>query len=359
MIFKIIFFILILNKSIFKTYSLKGISSWVNLYIFFVDKMELDIAIQKYIKYRLYVQKLAKSWVINDRGALERFNQYLFTKYSKILDLNEIKFDDFIDYSEFLATAEFRRWRSQWKKIKLSHNSRVNHQRKIRLFFKRCYQNKFMNIDFRDIQIWNIKRRENASILSHDEIKQFFEFASQWKHRLTAVRDELLFRLAYYTWLRRNEILNLTFEQLLCDNQFQIIGKLDRSRTVYFDDESKIKELALELKYLYSKEFKSDYSSENDFVFRSTSSSNHWEQLWRWMIYLILLKYKKKIWIDPKRRLTLHSFRHTFATTLLENWANLREVQLLLWHASLKTTAFYTHISTTRLRACSSLLHLS
>ena len=64
--------------------------------------MELDIALNKYIKYRLYVQKINKISIYNDRGALTRFNQFLFTKYSKTLDLDEITLDDFIEYSEFL-----------------------------------------------------------------------------------------------------------------------------------------------------------------------------------------------------------------------------------------------------------------
>jgi len=317
--------------------------------------MELDIALNKYIKYRLYVQKINKISIYNDRGALTRFNQFLFTKYSKTLDLDEITLDDFIEYSEFLWTAEFRRWKSKAKKVKLCHNSLVNHQQRIRLFFKWCYQNKFMKTDFRDLKVWNIERREKASILSHEEILQFFNLARQNEDKMRGVRDELLFRVAYFTWLRRNEILDLTFEQIFSDNQFQIIWKRARARTVYFDEESQIKQLAFELKYIYTKKFWNDW---NDFVFRACSSNNHWKQLGRSTIYLTLLEYKRRLWIDPKRRLTLHSFRHTFATTLLENWANLREVQMLLGHASLKTTAFYTHISSMRLRSCSQLLHL-
>ena len=326
------------------------------IYIFFSDKMKLDIAIQKFIKYRNFVQKISQISKNNDRGALSRFHEFLFTKYSRVVDVEEISFDDFIDYSEFMGTATFRRWRSLAKKVKLSHNSIVKHQQIVRIFLKRCYQNKLLQTDFGCLKIWKIERRENASVLSHDEIKQFFELAEQNTNKTIWIRDSLLFRVAYYTWLRRTEILNLTFEQLLCDDQFQLIGKNARARTVYFDSESRIRELALELRYLYSKIFPMDW---NDFVFRSVANQTFWKQLSQGSVYFILMNYKKKIWIDPNRRLTLHSFRHTFATTLLENWANLREVQVLLGHASIRTTEFYTHIPTIKLRACSSLLHLS
>ena len=318
--------------------------------------MELDIAIQKFIKYRIYVQRISQNSRSCDKWALKRFHEFMFTKYSRIVDVEEITFDDFVDYSEFMETHEFRRWRSLAKKVKLSHNSIVKHQQIIRTFLKWCYCNKFIETDFWNMKVWNIERRENISVLSHDEIKQFFEVAEQNEKRIVWIRDSLLFRVAYYTWLRRTEILNLTFEQLLCNDQFQLIGKKARARTVYFDKESRIKELALELKYLYSKEFWFDW---NDFVFRSVAYPKHWSQLSNWSVYFILINYKTKIWIDPNRRLTLHSFRHTFATTLLENGANLREVQLLLWHSSIHSTEIYTHIPTIKLRACSQLLHLS
>ena len=320
--------------------------------------MELDIAIQKFFRYRAYVQKVSQDSKSLDKSALTRFHQFLFTKYSRVVDVAEISFDDFVDYSEFMGTHEFNRWRSFAKKVKLSHNSIVKHQQIVRLFLKWCFFNKFTDNDFSFLKVWNIKRLENASILSHDEIKRFFEEAENNECKIVWIRDSLLFRVAYYTWLRRREILNLTFEQLLSDDQFQIIGKRASTRTVYFDEESKIRQLALELKYLYSKHIKSDIYFWNDFVFRSLSYSTCWKKLSSWSIYFVLMNYKKKIWIDPKRRLTLHSFRHTFATTLLENGANIREVQILLGHSSLATTSFYTHIPAEKLKSCSTLLHI-
>lgn len=326
------------------------------IYIFFNDKMKLDIAIQKYIKYRTFIQKLSSNCVIADNGALRRFNEFTFTKYSYIPDLEEISLDDFIDYAEVLSNSTFHRWKYGAKTCRLTHNSICNHQRRIRAFFRWCYYNQFMKQDFSRLQTGRVKKQESVSILTHEEVKQFFEVARTKKRKFIAVRDELLFRIAYFTWLRRNEILNLKFEQLLSDEQFQIVWKMAKSRTVYFDEESKIRQLALELKFQYEKNF---WNDGNDYVFRALSTRCTEEHIGRSTIYLMLIDYKNKIWIDPHRRLTLHSFRHTFASTLLENGANIREVQVLLWHSSLKSTAIYTHISTDRLKACSSLLHLS
>lgn len=326
-------------------------------YLFcFLIKMKIDFAVEKYLKYRKFVEKITTNTLKLHRGALTRFVQFLFVQRSEIPDLDEIWLDDVIEYCEFLETAEFSRWRGYWKKIHLSHNTQVTHQHCIQGFFKRCYVSRLMNAEIYHIPIAKFKKTE-LSYLSHDEVEQFFEITKTSRDPVKRVRDELLFRIAYFTGLRKTEILNLTFDQILEDGQFQIQWKMDRKRTVFFDSESKIRELALELKYLYIKnENKRRVQEEKDYVFLITAWQSRWRKLWRGWVFVLLDDYKRKLWIS--RRLTLHSFRHTFATTLLNNWADLREVQLLLWHQSLNSTQVYTHISLDKLKGCAALLHL-
>lgn len=326
-------------------------------YLFcFLIKMKIDFAVEKYLKYRKFVEKITTNTLKLHRGALTRFVQFLFVQRSEIPELDEIWLDDVIEYCEFLETAEFSRWRGYWKKIHLSHNTQVTHQHCIQGFFKRCYVSRLMNAEIYHIPIAKFKKTE-LSYLSHDEVEQFFEITKTSRDPVKRVRDELLFRIAYFTGLRKTEILNLTFDQILEDGQFQIQWKMDRKRTVFFDSESKIRELALELKYLYIKnENKRRVQEEKDYVFLITAWQSRWRKLWRGWVFVLLDDYKRKLWIS--RRLTLHSFRHTFATTLLNNWADLREVQLLLWHQSLNSTQVYTHISLDKLKGCAALLHL-
>lgn len=318
--------------------------------------MKIDFAIEKYLKYRKFVEKISTNTLKLHRWALTRFVQFLFAERSEIPDLDEIWLDDLIEYCEFLETAEFTRGRWYWKKIHLSHNTQVAHQHCLQKFFKRCYISRMMDSEIYHIPVARFKKTE-LSYLSHDEVEQFFDITKTSKDPIKRVRDELLFRIAYFTGLRKTEILNLTFEQILEDGQFQIQWKMDKKRTVFFDDESKIKQLALELKYLYIKnESKRRFTEEKDYVFLVTAWQSRGLKLWRGWVYVLLDEYKRKLWIN--RRLTLHSFRHTFATTLLNNGADLREVQLLLWHQSIASTQVYTHISVDRLRNCAALLHL-
>ena len=135
-----------------------------------------------------------------------------------------------------------------------------------------------------DSEIFNIPlgkfKRTEISYLTSEEVQNFFDITQTAKNQIKKIRDELLFRIAYFTGLRKSEILNLTFDQLLDNDQFQIQGKMERKRTVFFDNESKIKQLALELKYLYIKnEDKRIHKEDKDYVFLIVAGQDRGKQL--------------------------------------------------------------------------------
>jgi integrase/recombinase XerD len=59
-------------------------------------------------------------------------------------------------------------------------------------------------------------------------------------------------------------------------------------------------------------------------------------------------KYASKAFI--LKNISAHTLRHSFATTLLSNWADLRAIQEMLWHASITTTQVYTHVTNKKLK---------
>ena len=76
--------------------------------------------------------------------------------------------------------------------------------------------------------------------------------------------------------------------------------------------------------------------------------SNRGEALTRNMVFIIIREAVKRVGID--KSVSPHTFRHSFATHLLEGGASIRQVQEMLGHESIETTEIYTHLDTSRLR---------
>lgn len=151
------------------------------------------------------------------------------------------------------------------------------------------------------------------------------------------VRDRAILETLYATGLRVSELVNLKLNDLhLPMNLLQTIGKGDRERIIPISD------VAIDWlnQYLTTTRVRLLHHKTNtDYVFLNA----HGRQLTRQAIWQMIKKYVSLAGI--KRHVTPHTLRHSFATHLLENGADLRIVQELLGHADISTTQIYTHIS--------------
>lgn len=155
------------------------------------------------------------------------------------------------------------------------------------------------------------------------------------------VRNRLIIELLYATGLRVSELTHLSINKIdLVNKEIKVLGKGSKERIVYFGDYAK-KYLNLYLKEarpLLATNRSSDILLLNKNGGDLTSRSV--ENIVNKVVDQAALKHK----ISP------HVLRHTFATDLLNNGADLKSVQELLGHASLSTTQIYTHITSERLR---------
>jgi len=147
-------------------------------------------------------------------------------------------------------------------------------------------------------------------------------------------RDNALFELLFYTGARVGEIVKLNLQDCnLANGYVKFEGKGRRDRIVHLSCSPVTNALDLYLN-LRAKE-----KSEESALFLNVRGR-------RLSVYGIekrVLACASKA--DVKRRITPHVFRHTMATMMLENGADLRSVQEILGHASIRTTQIYTHIS--------------
>ncbi|HUU46107.1 MAG TPA: site-specific tyrosine recombinase XerD [Acidobacteriota bacterium] len=149
------------------------------------------------------------------------------------------------------------------------------------------------------------------------------------------IRDRAILAVLYGCGLRVSEAAHLSLDEVDFESQFvRIRGKGNKERLVPF---GRMTHDALTV-YLDGPRFTGRRGSECDRVFLSRRG----EGLTRMGMWLVVRKAATRV--DLTGRVTPHTFRHSFATHLIEAGADLRSVQMMLGHASVSTTQIYTHL---------------
>ena len=155
-------------------------------------------------------------------------------------------------------------------------------------------------------------------------------------------RNRTILETLYSCGLRVSELCNLKISDLYLEEGFiKVEGKGNKQRLIPISPKA-IRELQLYFIDRNQISIKKDYE---DYVFISKRGTN----ISRIMVFHIIKTLSEAIGL--KKRISPHTFRHSFATHLLEGGANLRAIQCMLGHESIGTTEIYTHIDKNRLRS--------
>ena len=175
--------------------------------------------------------------------------------------------------------------------------------------------------------------------MSKEEIKLVF-------NQLSSVKYKAIFLILYSAGLRISELLNLKLYDI--DSKRMVItvrnGKCSKDRTVMLSSKC----LSVLREY-----YRSCLIKPKSYLFFGSSPDK--PQHPRWVQHVINLAGKKA---GLKKNITCHTLRHCFATHLLENKVDVRRIQLLMGHGSLKTTSIYMHISASYINETKSPLDL-
>ncbi|HIR63135.1 MAG TPA: site-specific tyrosine recombinase XerD [Candidatus Coprenecus avistercoris] len=175
--------------------------------------------------------------------------------------------------------------------------------------------------------------RHIPTVLSVEEVKRILEsvdLSTPEGHRNRAILEVL-----YSCGLRVSEVVSLRISDLFLEDSFiRVIGKGDKQRLV------PIGEPAAQAVQLYLSQTRRAFASkkDEDILFLN----RHGGKLSRQMVFLIIKRQCEAAGIT--KEISPHTFRHSFATHLVENGADLRAVQQMLGHESILTTEIYTHI---------------
>jgi integrase/recombinase XerD len=160
--------------------------------------------------------------------------------------------------------------------------------------------------------------------------------------KLEGPRNRAIIEVLYSSGLRVSELTNLKLSNLFLETGFlRVVGKGNKERLVPIGSEA--------IKYLniYLKEVRSQQKikkGEEDIVFLNRNGS----RLSRVMIFTLIKDITTRAGL--KKKVSPHTFRHSFATHLIEGGADLRAVQEMLGHESITTTEIYTHLDKSYLK---------
>jgi site-specific recombinase XerD len=227
--------------------------------------------------------------------------------------------------------------------VTLNIKTQQYHLIALRAMLKFLQKNDIKTISPEKIELPKVPARE-VDVLSREELRALFDAIDPTKKN--GLRNLAVLHLLYSTGLRVSELSNLNRSDINMDTrEFRVIGKGRKARIVFLS-ESAVEHLN---RYLSMRDDALEpllLSNSN----RSTQDIAQGEKrrMKPQAIERIVREITTKAGILKK--VTPHTLRHTFATELLKNGADIRSVQELLGHSSITTTQIYTHITNERLR---------
>jgi len=289
----------------------------------------LEWLLEKFLYYLDFEKNTSPKTIENYSLWINRFVNYVWD-----LDVREITKMQILDYRMYL------------NQLWLSKKTINYHIVALRSFFKFCLKNDIDCISPDKLELAKMPTRE-INFLTQEEIDKILSAPLEYeKDDLKRKRDFAILQVLYSTGLRVTELVSLTRSQINTEtNQFSVMWKGSKIRAIFLTDKAK---QAL-VQYLLTRNDTSEY------LFVSQSPNSRGQQLSRNSIEEIVKKYKNLAGI--KKKVTPHTLRHSFATSLLKKWADLRAVQALLWHSSITTTQIYTHVDDKYLQGVHDLLN--
>lgn len=281
--------------------------------------------INKFIEYLEYEKGYSKKTIINYEKDLELFNNYL--KQEKITKIESINHNTIRKY---LTDLHDKNYKSKTIARKIST---------LRSFFKYNLKNKTIKTNPMTL-ISNPKQEKTLpKYLKYEDLEKMINSIDTSSKE--GIQNKLIIELLYSTGIRVSELVNIKLKDIkIKENQITILGKGNKERIVLFGKTAKT---VLEQ---YIKEYKEYYQGNiiNEYLLINKKG----KPLTTNKIELIVKKITREC--SLKHNISPHTLRHTFATHMLENGADLKTVQELLGHENLKTTAIYTHVTNERLK---------
>ncbi|MBS29769.1 MAG: tyrosine recombinase [Candidatus Marinimicrobia bacterium] len=287
--------------------------------------------VKKYLAYLQFERNMSVNTTESYYLDLKDFIDYIFFN-EKIKNFKNLKTKNIQSYLTDISKYNFTKTYST-----SSINRKIS---SLKGFQKYLFINKVTKINNSDIFSSIKKTKKIPLTLNYEEIKRILSSINMSKNN--SFRDKCIISMLYSCGLRVSELLSLNLTNLnLDENILRVLGKGKKERIIPIGNKSRedlINYLEIERPRLSRKK------DSKGFLFLS----NRGNALSRKTTWNIVRIHTKKCF--PDKSISPHTFRHSFASHLLEGGADLRIVQELLGHSNISTTQIYTHIDKSYLK---------
>lgn len=270
---------------------------------------EVNKYIQRYLQHLYTVEQKSENTILSYKNELNKYSAYLD---DLDIEINEITNTVIADYLVYLNEKEYNSLSHALSSIRNFHN-----------YLNRYYP----DIIQLTVQIKGKKANKHLPVfLSESQIDKLIEVCNNQL-------DKTIITTLYATGMRVSELVSLKLNNINLEAKYlRCLGKRNKERIIPLHDAAirQIKEYKVERRNI-------NYHNSPFFLLNKNG-----KQVNRQYIYNMIKNYAISIGINQE--VSPHSIRHTFATHLLDNGADLRSIQELLGHSDIKTTQIYTHI---------------
>lgn len=275
---------------------------------------------------------------------IKRYEEYLEKELNYSANTIKSYLSDINDYQLYLEDYNIKYLKINRNNIrdylkilddnKLTNKTIARKLTSLRMFYEYLLDIKLINNNIFN-NISNPKIEKNLPhYLNYNEIDDLINNLPN--ESIFDIRNKLIIELLYSTGIRLDEITNLMLKNInKSDKIIKVVGKGNKEREVYFgtDAYNSLNEYLNNARLELLNNKTSEYLFINRFGNKLGGSS----------IYKVVRDSIK--YISSKRKISPHTLRHTFATHLLNNGADIKSVQALLGHENINTTEIYTHVS--------------
>lgn len=280
--------------------------------------------LEHFLNYLTHQKRYSKHTTTAYQTDITQFLDYISEIYS-IANISEVN------------TSIIRSWMVHLIENKTSPNSINRKLSSLKTYFKYLQKNEVINENPLNKIVAPKTKKRLPVFVKETELENLFDLEI-FENDFNGIRDKLIIELLYSTGIRLSELIGLRINSVnFSNNTIKVLGKRNKERIVPFSNN-------LKNELLQYHDLRKNITPEKDYFFLTNNN----KKLYPKFVYRLVNTYLSLVTKITKK--SPHVLRHTFATHMLNNGADLNAIKEILGHSNLSATQVYTHNTIEKLK---------